>query len=131
MYRADGLPLNSDTKHWEWGVSNYGIGQIAQAAVGAMRSSSDNQQIGIESPGSFKQSILDGAGNDPHRRLGPNSSLQIGNAVTGFLSFFRLNFFLKVQSNGQTGVRTLDSMNNVEVTAGFRRCLMGVTEKSF
>ena len=96
-----------------------------------MRTSSDNQQIGIESPGSFKQRILDGADNDTHRRLGPNSSLQIGNALTGFLPFFRLNFFLKIQANGQTGVGSLDSMNNVEVTAGFRRCLMGETEKSF
>jgi hypothetical protein len=123
--------LKSDTKDWKWRVADHGVGQIPQAAVRAMRTSSDHQQISIESARSFKQSVLDGADDDLYGRSGPNFSLQIGNALTRFLPFFRLNFFLKVQTNGQTGIGGLNGMNNVEVTARFRRCLMSKTENSF
>jgi hypothetical protein len=67
------------------------------------RTSSDDQRVSVELPSSLKQRLLDGTDNNPNRRLGLDSSLQIGNALTRLLPFLRLNLFVEVQLNGQIG----------------------------
>jgi hypothetical protein len=87
-----------------WRVPHYRIAQIPQPAINArLRTSADYQRIGVKSSSSLKEGFLDGAGNNSNRRLGPNSALQVGDALGGALPFLRLNFFPQVQLNGQIG----------------------------
>jgi hypothetical protein len=95
-----------------------------------LRTSSDHQRVSVKSPSSFKQRLFDGANNEPNRRAGPNSSLQLGNALAHVLRFARLSLFLD-QLDGQIGFGGLDGVNNVEVAVRFRGSLMGIAEHSF
>ena len=96
-----------------------------------LRTSSDDQCVRVKLPSRLKQSLLDGADNDPNRRLRSNSSLQIGNALTRPLPFLRLNLFLEVQLNGYIGIGDLDGMNDVEIRVRFLRHLMSIAKHSF
>ena len=96
-----------------------------------LRTSSNYQRVSVKSPRSLEQRFLDRAGNNSNRRIGPNASLQIGNTLARFLDFVKLNLFLELQLHRKVGIGGLDGMNNLEVTARFRRCLMGIAEHSF
>lgn len=97
--------LQSNAQHWKLRVPYYRIGQIPQPAInGRPRTSADYQHLGVKSSSSLKEGFLDGADDDSNRSLGPNSALQIGDALGGALPFLRLNLFLQVQLNGQIAI---------------------------
>src|ERR1700733_8249568 len=96
-----------------------------------LRTSSHNEYISIKLPSCLKQRFLDRADRDPNRRIRPNSSLQIVNALMHLLPFPRLNLILQVQLDRQTGVGDLDGMNDAEGPIHLDHCLMGIAEHSF
>src|SRR5580692_61680 len=96
-----------------------------------LRTSSDHQHVSVKLPGSFQQCLLDAADSNSNGRMCSHSSLQLGNALTRLLTFLRLNLLLGFQSNGQIRTGGLDGVNNVEVTARFHGCQMGIAEHSF
>ena len=55
------------------------------------------QRVCVELPSSLKQRLLDGTDNNPNRRVGPDFSVGIGNALTRLLLSLRLNLFVEVQ----------------------------------
>ena len=119
----------SDAEDGEWGVADYGVGEVSEAADGAgVGAAADHENVGVVVIGGFEQGVFDVAEGDADVGFEAYLLLELFEFAGGAVAGDGFEGVPDVEAGGEIAFVGLHGVDDGDVSAGLRGDLGGEAE---